>query len=313
VTNPHGPADRGEETDGPVLRIATRSSPLALWQATHVAGLLATAWPGVGVEVVPVDTEGDRRLDVPISSFGGKGVFAKEVQAAVLDGRADLAVHSAKDLPAVTVEGLRLAAVPLRGDTRDALVGAALDDLVPGATVATGSQRRRAQLRALRPDLDFVELRGNMATRLAKIPSGGAIVVASVALERLGLADRISEILPVERMVPQVAQGALAVECRADDVAVGAMVRVIEHAESRRRVDAERAFLAELGGDCDLPAGAHAQLGGDPVTGPVTLTGVLADSGDPGARLVVGTEVGTDPVVVGALLARRLRQELAEP
>jgi len=313
VTNPHGPADRGEETDGPVLRIATRSSPLALWQATHVAGLLATAWPGVGVEVVPVDTEGDRRLDVPISSFGGKGVFAKEVQAAVLDGRADLAVHSAKDLPAVTVEGLRLAAVPLRGDTRDALVGASLDDLAPGATVATGSQRRRAQLRALRPDLDFVELRGNMATRLTRIPSGGAIVVAAVALERLGLADRISEVLPVERMVPQVAQGALAVECRADDVAVGAMVRVIEHAESRRRVDAERAFLAELGGDCDLPAGAHALLGGDPVNGPITLTGVLADSGDPGARLVVGTEVGTDPIVVGASLARRLRQELAEP
>ena len=313
MTNPHGPADRGEETDGPVLRIATRSSPLALWQATHVAGLLATAWPGVGVEVVPVDTEGDRRLDVPISSFGGKGVFAKEVQAAVLDGRADVAVHSAKDLPAVTVEGLRLAAVPPRGDTRDALVGASLDALAPGATVATGSQRRRAQLRALRPDLDFVELRGNMATRLAKIPSGGAIVVAAVALERLGLADRISEVLPVERMVPQVAQGALAVECRADDVAVGAMVRVIEHAESRRRVDAERAFLAELGGDCDLPAGAHALLGGDPVNGPITLTGVLADSGDPGARLVVGTEVGTDPIVVGASLARRLRQELAEP
>jgi len=114
-------------------------------------------------------------------------------------------------------------------------------------------------------------------------------------------------------MVPQVAQGALAVECRADDVAVGAMVRVIEHAESRRRVDAERAFLAELGGDCDLPAGAHALLGGDPVNGPITLTGVLADSGDPGARLVVGTEVGTDPIVVGASLARRLRQELAEP
>ena len=313
MTNPHGPADRGEETDGPVLRIATRSSPLALWQATHVAGLLATAWPGVGVEVVPVDTEGDRRLDVPISSFGGKGVFAKEVQAAVLDGRADLAVHSAKDLPAVTVEGLRLAAVPLRGDTRDALVGATLDALAPGATVATGSQRRRAQLRALRPDLDFVELRGNMATRLTRIPSGGAIVVAAVALERLGLADRITEVLPVERMVPQVAQGALAVECRADDVAVGAMVRVIEHAESRRRVDAERAFLAELGGDCDLPAGAHALLGGDPLTGPLTLTGVLADSGDPGARLVVGTEVGTDPIVVGASLARRLRQELAEP
>lgn len=298
-------------TDLPVLRIATRRSPLALWQATHVAGLLATAWPRVDVEVVPVDTEGDRRLDVPISSFGGKGVFAKEVQAAVLRGDADLAVHSAKDLPAVTVEGLVLACVPERGDARDALVGSTLDGLAPGATVATGSQRRRAQLAALRPDLTFTELRGNMASRLSKVPDGGAIVVAAVALERLGLADRLSEILAVDQLVPQVAQGALAVECRADDVAVNALVRVVEHAPSRRRVDAERAFLAELGGDCDLPAGAHAVLDHDPVAGVIALTGVLAVSGEPGARLVRHTATGLDPIALGADVARHLRAALA--
>jgi hydroxymethylbilane synthase len=298
-------------TDNPVLRIATRTSPLALWQATHVAGLLATAWPGLDVEVVPVDTEGDRRLDVPISSFGGKGVFAKEVQAAVLDGRADLAVHSAKDLPAVTIDGLRLAAVPGRGDARDALVGAALTDLAPGATVATGSQRRRAQLSALRPDLEFVELRGNMATRLSRVPAGGAVVVAAVALERLGLADRVDHVFAVDQMVPQVAQGALAIECRADDVAVNAMVRVIEHAGSRRRVDAERAFLVELGGDCDLPAGAHAVLDGSGDDAPITLTGVLAASGEPGSRVERHTATGTDPVSLGRQVARHLRSAIS--
>src|SRR6478736_2821517 len=151
-----------------VLRAATRGSALARWQTDHVAALLAAAQPGVRVDVVVVDTEGDRRLDVPISSFGGKGVFAKEVQAAVLDGRADLAVHSAKDLPAESVGGLVLAAVPERGDARDALVGSTLAELPSDAVVATGSQRRRVQLAALRPDLRFAELRGNMQTRLAK-------------------------------------------------------------------------------------------------------------------------------------------------
>lgn len=298
-------------SDIPVLRIATRTSPLALWQATHVAGLLATAWPGLDIEVVPVDTEGDRRLDVPISSFGGKGVFAKEVQAAVLDGRADLAVHSAKDLPALTVDGLRLAAVPERGDARDALVGATLTDLAPGATVATGSQRRRAQLSALRPDLEFIELRGNMATRLSRIPAGGAVVVASVALERLGWADRVDHVFGVDQMVPQVAQGALAIECREGDVAVNALVRVVEHAQSRRRVDAERAFLVELGGDCDLPAGAHAVLDGPADDAPITMTGVLAESGEPGSRVERHTATGTDPVSLGRQVARHLRSAIS--
>jgi hydroxymethylbilane synthase len=240
------------------LRAATRGSPLARWQTEHVADLLRAADPSVEVELVVVDTKGDRRLDVPIWELGGKGVFAKEVQAAVLDGRADLAVHSAKDLPSGSVPGLVIAAVPERGDPRDALVGATLDELPEGAEVATGSLRRQAQLAALRPDLRFVGLRGNMATRLAKAADHDAVVVAAVALDRLGLADQIAERLAVDAVLPQVAQGALAVECRADHDDLVARLAGIEHAESRRAVDAERAFLEELGGDCSLPAAAHA-------------------------------------------------------
>jgi len=307
------------------LRAATRRSPLARWQAEHVAARLEAAHPGLTVELVALETEGDRRLDVPIAHIGGKGVFAKEVQQAVLDGRADLAVHSAKDLTAVTGTGLALAAVPERGDPRDALVGGRLADLPHGATIATGSQRRRVQLAALRPDLRFVELRGNMAARLAKVPEGGAIVVAAVALERLGLAERIAERFAVDRLVPQVGQGALAVECRADDDRSRELLAAVQHAPSRRRLDAERAFLAELGGDCDLPAGAHATLDGDRIV----LRGFLAaaDLGAPdgaggagpgadgsgadgSARLVHATESGTDADHVGRALARTLRAAL---
>ncbi len=237
-----------------------------------MGSLLRAADPGLGVELVVVDTQGDRRLDVPIWELGGKGVFAKEVQAAVLDGRADLAVHSAKDLPSATVPGLVIAAVPERGDARDALVGSTLADLPQGAEVATGSLRRQAQLAALRPDLRFVGLRGNMQTRLAKAAEHDAIVVAAVALERLGLGDHVTEVLTVDQVLPQVAQGALAVECRADDADLRARLAGIEHEDSRRGVDAERAFLAELGGDCSLPAAAHATI----VDGEVQVRGLLA-------------------------------------
>lgn len=299
----------------PVLRIASRGSPLAIWQAAHVAGAIATAVPGLDVDVVVVDTEGDRRLDVPISEFGGKGVFAKEVQAAVLDGRADVAVHSAKDLPSVPVPGLALGAVTARGEVRDALVGSRLADLPHGATVATGSQRRRVQLAALRPDLVFDELRGNMATRLAKVPEGGAIVVAAVALQRLQLADQIAEILSVEEMVPQVGQGALAVECRAEDGPIVELLGRIEDPPSRRRVDAERAFLAELGGDCDLPAGAHAVLlddigEGDGSGTQLRLSAILASDGSARARVARARQVGDDPVALGVAVARDLRAAL---
>ncbi len=297
------------------LRIATRRSPLALWQARHVAALLSAAHPGLEVELVALETEGDRRLDVPIAEIGGKGVFAKEVQRAVLDGRADLAVHSAKDLPAVTVEGLVLASVPERGDARDALVGARLDELEPGALVATGSQRRRVQLAELRPDLAFADLRGNMASRLSKVPAGGAIVVAAVALERLGLGHRLAEVFTVESMIPQVGQGALALECRGEDRVVLGLLGEIEHSPSRRAVDAERAFLSELGGDCDLPAGAHARIaraagsnGGD-----LTLDAVLAAGIEPGAAQARTREVGFDPIALGVAAARALRAALAAP
>lgn len=256
-----------------VVRAATRGSPLARWQAEHVATLLRALDPTLEVQLVVVDTQGDRRLDVPIWELGGKGVFAKEVQAAVLDGRADLAVHSAKDLPSVGVPGLLIAAVPERGDPRDALVGSTLADLPEGAEVATGSLRRQAQLAAVRPDLRFVGLRGNMQTRLAKASDHDAIVVAATALDRLGLAARIAERLPIDIVLPQVAQAALAVECREDDLELRALLAGIEEGPSRRCVDAERAFLAELGGDCSLPAAAHATID---ASGVLAIEGRLA-------------------------------------
>lgn len=279
------------------LRIATRESPLALWQARHVEQLLGD---DVDVVLVPMTTTGDQKADVPISTLGGKGVFVKEVQAAVLNDRADLAVHSAKDLPALTPPELMIAAVPERGDPRDALVGCRLVDLPDGATVATGSHRRRVQLAALRPDLRFAELRGNIATRLAKAAGFDAIVMAAVALERLDEAPDIVDALSVEQMIPQVGQGALAVEVRSDDDECVELLRAINHAASERRLVSERAFLAELGGDCDMPAGAYATLDGDRVT----VTGVLArDLDAPTAR---AAETGTDAAAVGAAVARAL-------
>jgi len=206
--------------------------------------------------------------------MGGKGVFVKEVQAAVLDGRADLAVHSAKDLPSGTPDGLVLAAVPERADPRDVLVGSTLSALPPGGVVATGSVRRRAQLAWLRPDLTFSGLRGNIATRLAKAEGFDAIVMAAAAVERLDLdlGGRAVDWLDVDVLVPQVGQGALAVECDATNDRAVTLLASVQHGPSRTCLDAERAYLAELGGDCDLPAGAHAVLEGDEVV----LEGLLA-------------------------------------
>ncbi len=240
------------------LRLATRGSPLALLQSELVAARLAGA-TGEGVELVVVETSADRRADLPISAFAGQGAFVAEVEVAVLEGRADLAVHSAKDLPAGwPVPGLVLAAVPERADPRDALVGSRLDDLAPGALVATGAARRRAQLAWLRPDLGFVELRGNIGTRLAKVPPGGAAVVAMAALERLGLRERATEVLPVSVLLPQVGQGAIACRCREDDIATRTVLALVDDPVAHRALDAERAFLACLGGGCDAPVGAYA-------------------------------------------------------
>ena len=278
------------------LRVATRGSALALWQARHVAALVRAAHPDLTVEEVVIETAGDRNRSVPIGEIGGRGVFTKEVQLAVLDGRADLAVHSAKDLPSspeLQPEGLVLAAVPPRADPRDVLVGATLDGIEPGGTVGTGAARRRAQLADRRPDLTFAELRGNVDTRLAKAPQFSAIVVALAALQRLGREDAIAEILEPTVMLPQVAQGALAVECRPETEAV---IRVIEDEPSRRCVDAERSWLAALGGGCDLPAGAHCTIEAD---GSLRLRALLASYD---GRVVLRDENDGD----GAALAARM-------
>ncbi len=228
--------------------------------------------------------------------LGGQGVFVKEVQAAVLDDRADAAVHSAKDLPSITAPGLVIAAFPERGDARDALVGARLDDLAPGAPVATGSVRRRAQLAWVRPDLTFLSLRGNIATRLDRIPPGGAIVMAAAALDRLALQPEVWEVLEPHVMLPQVGQGAIAVECRADDGAGLEPLRAVDHPPTRAGVTAERAFLARLGGGCDLPVGAHAVLRPTPSGPALRIEGMLASlDGRTVLRRAVEGEVGAGP------------------
>jgi hydroxymethylbilane synthase len=243
--------------DVATIRIATRGSAQARTQAGFVAEALAVV--GFETELVLVETFGDRTQadGTPLHTIGGQGVFVKEVQRAVLDGRADLAVHSAKDLPTETAEGLVIAAFTERRNAADALVGRSLIELPAGATVATGSVRRRAQIGRARPDLEFVELRGNIHTRLEKLPEDGAVVVAVAALEILGLTDRIAERLDPAEFVPAVGQGCVAVECRADDDRVRSALGRIDHPATRREVTIERAFLAELGSGCSLPVGAY--------------------------------------------------------
>jgi len=250
---------------------------------------------------VLVTTTGDRRSDVPIHTMGGTGVFVREVQAAVLDGRADVAVHSAKDLPAQTPDGLLIAAIPERADARDALVGATLADLRAGSVVATGSVRRRVQLAAAVPGLEFAELRGNIETRLAKAKEFDAIVVAFAALDRLDLEAEASEVLDPSVVLPMVAQGALAVECRADDAAtLDVLIRIddrVEHA----CVAAERAFLAGLGGGCDQPLGALAHIATR--DSQLTLEAMVADASGVPHRT---KQHGADPQAVGTAAAAEL-------
>ncbi len=287
------------------LRLATRRSPLALWQANEVARLLVAAHSDIEVELVPTSTTADERLDLTIADLGGKGAFATQVQAMVAAGVADAAVHSAKDLPSSPTPGLVLAAVPARANPYDVLVGAPLHQLAEGATIRTGSSRRRVQLQAARPDLGFEELRGNIQTRLGKIPEGGAIVMAAAAFERLAITDPQPHELPLDVMIPQVGQGSLAVECRLDDGPTAELLVAIEHETSRLRLDVEREFLVELGGDCELPAGAYAEMEDD---GSLSITGILAElSGSP---LVRRTVTGLPHDNLGAALAMELRSIL---
>jgi hydroxymethylbilane synthase len=241
------------------LRLATRGSPLARRQSELVATRLEAL--DISVELVIVETLGDVKRDIPMSELAGRGVFTTEVDRAVLDDRADVAVHSAKDLPSSgTVAGVSIAAVPERADPRDALVGNSLEDLAPGAVVATGSPRRRVQLSNIRPDLAFQELRGNIGTRLERVPPDGSVVVAVAALERLSLGGHAVEVLPVSVMLPQVGQGAIALRCREGDDRTLALLAEIDDVSAHLALRSERAFLARLGGGCDAPVGAYATL-----------------------------------------------------
>ncbi len=264
-------------------RIATRRSPLARAQAALVADLLVAANPGLQVEFVPVVTAGDRDRSKPIEELGERGVFSRGVQAALLDGRADIAVHSYKDLPTAPLAGLRIAAVPVRADPRDALVsrgGEGLSELPGGATVGTGSARRSAQVRAVRPDLRVHPLRGNVGTRVAKVQDGelDAAVLAVAGLERAGLADAIADVLEPPSFLPAPAQGALAVEVRTDRSDVERWVERINDADSRAAVRSERAYLRDLRGGCTVPAGALATVDGEELR---LAAGLFGDGEDP--------------------------------
>lgn len=263
-----------DETRTP-LRLGTRGSALARWQTDHVAGLLAAAWPELACEVLVFGTQGDRVLDTPLPLIGGKGVFTAELEAALQRGEIDLAVHSLKDLPTGTPHSLgraagarhlALGAVPQRADAADVLVsrrGFRLESLPRGAKVGTGSLRRSAQLLHHRPDLRILDVRGNVDTRVRKaLASGGpydAMVLAHAGLERLGFADLISEVLPLEIMLPAPAQGALGVQCR-DETSILSLLAPLNHTATRQAVEAERAFLVGLGGGCTVPIAANATI-----------------------------------------------------
>jgi hydroxymethylbilane synthase len=248
----------------PPLRIGTRGSRLALWQANFVADLLRPLIAARSIEIVEVETTGDRTPDRLLTEISGEGVFTKEIQRAVLAGKADVAVHSLKDLPTLTVEGLVLAAVPPRGPVQDVFVSCrqrSFDQLPPEAVVASSSPRRRAQALHRRPDLRVVEIRGNVETRLKKLVEENldALILAKAGLERLGLGQNFF-IEPLEWMLPAVGQGALGLECRADDATTRDLLQKLEDRPTRQAVDAERAFLRALGGGCQVPIGVYTSM-----------------------------------------------------
>jgi len=297
------------------LRVATRKSQLALWQAEHVAALLRQSHAGLQVELVPLVTQGDRIQDRSLAAIGGKGLFIKELEVAIEELRADIAVHSMKDVPAELPSGFRIGAVLERADPRDALITTSgisrLEDLPQGARVGTSSLRRQAQLCALRPDLRIEALRGNVDTRLRKLDEGSmdAIVLACAGLARLGLQSRITARLDPSICLPAVSQGIIGIECRGGDERTRALLGALEHSATRVAMDAERSFAARLGGSCQSPIAAYAQLD----AGRITLTGVVAEPD--GSRLLRDSLSGSieDPAGLGRQLADRILDAGARP
>ncbi|MGB5131736.1 MAG: hydroxymethylbilane synthase [Steroidobacteraceae bacterium] len=295
------------------LRIATRRSPLALWQAEHVAARLRSTHPGLAVRLLPMVTEGDRIQDRALAGAGGKGLFIKELEAAILAGQADLAVHSMKDVPAALLDGMAIAAVLERADPRDAFVSnlhASFADLPKGARVGTSSLRRQCQLKHTRPDLEIVVLRGNVETRLRKLDHGdfAAVLLATAGLERLGLGERIRERIAPERMLPAVGQGVIGVECQSRDSRVRSLLAPLDHPATRRCLNAERALAARLGGSCQSPIAGYATQAGDRIE----LRGLV---GMPDGSRVIADRIGgpaDDAVKLGTALAERLLAAGAE-
>lgn len=287
------------------LRIGTRASQLALTQSEWVREQIQQILPDVTVELVRISTKGDRILDVPLAKIGGKGLFVKEIEEALLAGSIDLAVHSMKDVPTVLPEGLHIGIVPEREEPRDAFVSVkydSLEALPQGAVMGTSSLRRKAQLLALRPDLKMRDLRGNVGTRLAKLDAGefDAIILAGAGLRRLGLQARIAALLPPEQMLPAIGQGALGIELRKSDTELLARLQPLHHAETAVAVAAERSYLARLEGGCQVPIGAYATLN----QGQLSLGGLIAS--------VDGATVLRETQTAPAQRAERLGRELAE-
>ncbi|MBI2877587.1 MAG: hydroxymethylbilane synthase [Candidatus Tectomicrobia bacterium] len=295
------------------IRIGTRGSLLALWQTRWVAARLKELEPGLEVDVRVIQTTGDKILDAPLAKIGGKGLFVKEIEEALLSGQVDLAVHSVKDLPTDLPEGLLLGAVPVREDPWDAWIareGVPLDQLRSGARIGTSSLRRQAQLLRRRPDWEIVSLRGNLDTRLRKLSSEGldGIVLAWAGLERMGWADRVTEILPAEVCLPAIGQGALGIEVRQDAEEEMPFLDCLNHPPSYQAVAAERAFLRRLGGGCQVPIAALAEVQGDQLS----LRGlVCSPRGDRWVSGKMGGKAGEAPAL-GQCLAERLLAEGAE-
>ncbi|MFQ2503791.1 hydroxymethylbilane synthase [Aeromonas caviae] len=289
------------------LKIATRKSPLALWQANFVKDRLEALHPDLQVELVPMSTQGDKILDTPLAKVGGKGLFVKELETAMLEGRADIAVHSMKDVPVEFPDGLGLHTICEREDPRDAFVSNhfnQIGELPQGAVVGTSSLRRQCQLRAARPDLVIRDLRGNVNTRLAKLDAGeyDAIILAAAGLKRLEMAHRIAAFIEPEQSLPANGQGAVGIECRLDDHELHALLAPLEHPETRIRVLTERAMNRALQGGCQVPIGAYALVEGEEVW----LRGLV---GSPDGSHVIRDEI-RGPLAEGEALGHTLAQRL---
>ncbi|GAA6942374.1 hydroxymethylbilane synthase [Helicobacter pylori] len=295
------------------LKIATRQSPLALWQANYVKDRLQQLYPDLTIELVPMVTKGDVILDSPIAKIGGKGLFVKELEKALLNKEADIAVHSMKDVPMQFPEGLGLAVICKREDPRDAFVSNSyrtFAELPQGAVVGTSSLRRQCQLKALRPDLDIRSLRGNVGTRLSKLDNGDydAIILASAGLIRLGLADRIASFIDVEQSLPAAGQGAVGIECRTDDAQVQALLAPLADAETTYCVLAERAMNNHLQGGCQVPIGGYAVL----QQGQLYLRALVGDID--GSRIIraEGKSAVENAEVLGVQIAEQLLAQGAD-